>query len=173
MISLMRRVLLAWLVIASPTLHGFLLVHAGLPWTPRGGGIDTPMGPSRPPITLSYTKAPTPDAAGASWSSFVTVDPSSILSLLVKSASFFLDPKLQQLACLLHANETKLSVVDRELLIENLTVSIPNQPQYPALRIGRIHVAWDSYTRPCLDVQVEDVDIVVEFTNLLLTRNNW
>jgi hypothetical protein len=157
-------------VVASPTLDGFLPVHASLPWTPRGGS-DNPLGSSRP--TFTSQKTSTTAAAGASWSSYVTVDPSNIISLLVKTAGFFLDPKLQQLAYLLRCDEAKLNVVNREVLIDNFTLSIPNQHQFPALRIGRIHVSWDSYTRPCLEVQVEDVDILVEFTNLLLTRNNW
>ena len=115
------------------------------------------------------------------WSSYMTVDPSSILSLLIQKAGFFLDPQLLQLSRLMHCDQAQLNVVQRQLVITNFTVSIPttsitanDQQPYPyALRIGKIHVGWDSYSRPCMEIQVENVDIVVEFTNILLTRNNW
>ena len=109
--------------------------------------------------------------SASSWSSYMTVDPSSLLSVLVKKAGFFLDPKLKSLASLLHCDEAKLNVAQKELLISNFTVSLPNSIE--SLKIGRIYVTWDSYSRPCLEIQVENVDILVEFVNLLFTRNNW
>ena len=154
--AILSRLLCFFFLVAPPTLHGFVRVQAN-PWQlPRGGS-------NRPTCTATHQ---------ASWSSYATIDPSTILSVLVKKAGFFLDPKLRSLADLLHCQEAKLNVVDRELLIQNFTVSLPGEP-FHSLRIGRIHVTWDSYKRPCVEVELEDVDVMVEFTNLLFTRNNW
>jgi len=120
----------------------------------------------------SATTEQSASSLSASWASYITIDPSNILSVLVKKAGFFLDPKLKDLANLLHCDEAKLNVAKKELLITNFTVSLPDADQ-GSLKIGRIHVTWDSYRRPCVDIQVENVDILVEFVNLFFTKNNW
>lgn len=112
-------------------------------------------------------------SSSSSWSSYMTVDPSTILSVLVKKAGFLMDPKIKQMASLLHCDEAKLNVAKKELIITNFTVSVPNSGNLESLKIGRIYVRWDSYSRPCLEIEVEDVDILVEFVNLLFTKNNW
>ena len=150
------------LLIASPTLPGVVVVGVVQAILPRGGGSDVPI---RPATTAQL----------ASWaSSYATVDPSTILSILVQKAGFLLmDAKLRSLADLMHCEEAKLNVINRELLVRNFTVSNPADQQQPSLRIGRIYVKWDSYSQPCLELEVEDVDVLVEFTNLILTRKNW
>ncbi|CAB9508043.1 expressed unknown protein [Seminavis robusta] len=153
-----RTILISCLVLASPSLHdGFLPVRAMGPWPRSSGGWSSP---------------PTHSAALAS--SYATVDPSHWMPLLIKAAGFFFDTKLEQLGNLLHCDQAQLNVVRRELVVHNFTVHDRNRNHnIPALRIGRLHVTWDSYSQPCLEVEVEDVDILVEFTNLFLTRNNW
>jgi len=108
----------------------------------------------------------------------MTIDPSNIIKLLIQKAGFFLDPQLLPLATLMHCDKAQLNVVQKELRIQNFTVSIPQQDgssteKVPALRIENILVRWNSYSRPCLEIEVENVDILIEFTNLLLSRNNW
>ena len=71
----------------------------------------------------------------------------------------------------LHVDEAKLNLIDRELIIRNFTVGLPGQGD--SLRVGRVDVRWDSYTKPCVDIEVDNVSVLVEFTNLALTRNNW
>ena len=39
-----------------------------------------------------------------------------------------------------------------------------------ALRVGRIYLTWDSYLKPCIDIEVEDADILIESVNLILNR---
>ncbi len=41
------------------------------------------------------------------------------------------------------------------------------------MRVRRICIRWDSYIQPCLEIEVDDVDILIEFINILLTKNNW
>lgn len=85
------------------------------------------------------------------------------------------------LARVCRVQEVQLNVLEKELLFFNLTVRHPSslsqnqqqQQQLPSLRIGRIRIKWDSYMKPCVDIEVDDVDILVEFSNLMLTRNNW
>lgn len=75
-----------------------------------------------------------------------------------------------------------LDVLNRELEVRNFTVSLPPSLSEGrggegeggnALSIGRFYVKWDSYVRPCVEVEVGDVGVLVEFLNLILTRNNW
>ena len=129
--------------------------------------------------TASTRSKQTPLSAASSssrsWSSYITVDASNILSVLVDKAGFFLDPQLRNLRQFVHCDEAKLNVARKELIISNFTVSLPSSStsSQDSLKIGRIHVTWDSYSRPCLDIEVENVDILVEFVNLLFSRNNW
>lgn len=105
------------------------------------------------------------------------------------------DLKIIENTC--HCEETSLDLINRELEMKNLTISIPmkvrrgdsvsttkmNQRDNdsivnddghdPALKVARICIKWDSYVQPCLSIEVDDVTILIEFVNLLLTRNNW
>jgi len=110
------------------------------------------------------------------WSSFFTVDPSKILSVLVNRGGLLIpksvEKELMALVNVMHVGEAGLNLVERQLLLKNFTVRVPGCNR-ESLRVGRVRVTWDSYTKPCVDIQVEDVGVLVEFTNLLLTRNNW
>lgn len=110
------------------------------------------------------------------WSSFFTVNPSKILSVLVNRGGLLLpksvEKELSALGKVLHVNEAGLNLVERQLVVKNFTVSVPGSSR-ESLRVGRVHVTWDSYTKPCVDIEVEDVGVLVEFVNLMLTRNNW
>jgi hypothetical protein len=96
-------------------------------------------------------------------------------------------------------DETSLDLINQRLEVVNFTISMPlpvneSIEDFPndksrltshsgsnaiirddshALRIGRFYVTWDSYLKPCLEFEVTDVSIVVEFLNLLLTNHNW
>lgn len=108
-------------------------------------------------------------------SSFFTVDPSKILSVLINRGGLLMpksvEKELLALANVLHVDEAKLNLVERELILRNFIVGIPGSRE--SLRVGRVHVRWDSYIRPCVDMEVEDIDVLVEFTNLKLTESNW
>ena len=126
------------------------------------------------PTRSKQTPLAAASSSSRSWSSYITVDASNILSVLVDKAGFFLDPQLRNLRQFVHCDEAKLNVARKELLISNFTVSLPSSTRsQDSLKIGRIQVTWDSYSRPCLDIEVENVDILVEFVNLLFSRNNW
>lgn len=110
------------------------------------------------------------------WSSFFSVDPSKILSILVNRGGLLLpnsvEKELAALANVVNVDEASLNLVERALVVKNFTVSIPGSSR-ESLRVGSVYITWDSYTRPCVDIQVEEVDTLVEFTNLMLTRSNW
>jgi len=71
-----------------------------------------------------------------------------------------------------HVEEVQWNPVQKRLLLTNVTVTSPGM-QEPSLRVGRLFVSWESYTKPCLTIELDDVDVLLEFTNLLLTKNNW
>lgn len=115
------------------------------------------------------------DTNDKQWSSMLTVDPSKIISLMIQHGGLLL-PKyfendLNALSQICHAERVQLNVVERKLLVHNFTVHLPDQED--AIRVGRVYLQWDSYLRPCVDIEVDDVDIFVEFMNVLLTKNNW
>ncbi len=118
----------------------------------------------------------TTSAASKKWSSFFAVDPSKILNVLVNRGGLILpksiEHELKALSTLLHVDKASLNLVERQLIVNNFTVSVKGSDTV-SLRVGRVHVTWDSYTKPCVDVQVENVDVLVEFTNLMLSRTNW
>jgi hypothetical protein len=109
------------------------------------------------------------------WSSMLNVDPSKIISLMIRHGGLVIPDNIEKdlavLAMVCRAEKVELNVLERRLLVHNFTVSMPNQED--ALRIGRVYMRWDSYLRPCVEIEVDDVHILVEFFNLLLTRNNW
>lgn len=116
------------------------------------------------------------DNSKKSWSSFFTVNPSKILSVLVNRGGLLLpssvEKELLALSNVMHVDSASLNLVERVLVVKNFTVSVPGS-NTDSLRVKSVQVTWDSYTKPCVDVQVEDVVVLAEFTNLLLTRNNW
>jgi hypothetical protein len=113
-----------------------------------------------------------------SWSSMLTVDPSNIISLMIKHGNLLvsksIDADLKLLSKFCHSGECQVNVVEKQLLIRDFSVRLPRSAAgQEALRIGRIVLRWNSYLRPCVEVEVDDVDVLVEFLNVLLTRNNW
>jgi len=115
-----------------------------------------------------------------SGSSYFRVDPQQILSTLYKHGGFILpetlDHDLNIIRTVCRCETVWLDVVNRELEVLNFTVSVPEgrrQGDGIALRVGRLYVTWDSYIRPCIQLEVDDVEIIVEFLNFVLTSNNW
>jgi hypothetical protein len=105
----------------------------------------------------------------------LTVDPSKIVALMVKHGGLLIPESskkdLTVFAKVCHAQEVKLNVVEKRLVVHNFTVHLPDQQE--ALRIGRVALHWDSYLRPCVEIEVDDVYIMVEFFNVLFSKNNW
>ena len=68
-----------------------------------------------------------------------------------------------------------LDVINKELEVLNFTVCLPgyDRRNTPALKVGRLFLKWNSYRHPCIDFEVEDVEVLVEFTNSILTNSNW
>jgi hypothetical protein len=112
-----------------------------------------------------------------SWSSMLAVDPSNIVSLMIKHGDLLvsksIDADLKLLSKFCRSGECQVNVVEKKLLIRDFSVRLPGSAGQEALRIGRIVLRWNSYLKPCVEVEVEDVDVLVEFLNVLLTRNNW
>jgi hypothetical protein len=121
------------------------------------------------------TKIGSHDDDPRSWSSLLTVDPAKIIGLLVHRGGLLLPKDIQDelisTAKVCSVDEAQLNLLERRILFSNFTVTLPASRK--ALRVGRFHVSWDSYLKPCLDIELDDVDILVEFTNLMLTRTNW
>lgn len=109
------------------------------------------------------------------WSSMLSVDPKRILSILVDRGGLLIpaaaESDIRLLRQFVRVETAELNVVEKHLILHNFTIGIEGQPH--ALCIGRVYIHWSSYSAPCLDIEVDDVDVLVEFTNLLLTRNNW
>lgn len=115
-------------------------------------------------------------AKSKKWSSFFTVDPSKILKVLINRGGLLIpksvEKELMALKRVLHVKEASLNIVERQLIVKNFTVSVPGSDT-ESLRVGRVHIRWDSYTKPCVDIEVNDVGVLLEFTNLILSRSNW
>jgi hypothetical protein len=109
------------------------------------------------------------------WTSMWNVDPTMILSILVSRGGLLIPDSIQAVICELQkiicVEQAKLNIVEKQVILYNLTVALEGQED--AIRVGRVFVHWDSYSKPCLDVEVDDVHVLVDFTNLILTRNNW
>ena len=105
----------------------------------------------------------------------LTIDPTKILSTLIERGGLLIPKSVEKdldvLRTVCRCEAAELNVLDRHLALYNATIGLPDRPV--SLRIGRVYVHWDSYLQPCLQIEVDEVDIVVEFTNLVLTRNNW
>lgn len=112
----------------------------------------------------------------SSWSNFLTIDPSNILKIMIQRGGLILPKSIQEellaVAKVCHVDQVQWNAVQKRLMMTNFTVTAPGM-QTPSLRVGRLFVSWESYTKPCLNIEVDDVDVLLEFTNLLLTKNNW
>jgi hypothetical protein len=124
---------------------------------------------------ISWGETPKANEPAKKWSSFFTVSPSKILSVLINRGGLLIpesvEKELLALANVLDVEDAKLNLIERELILKNFTVGIPGNRE--SLHVGRVHFRWDSYIRPCVDIEVEDVGVLVEFTNLQLTESNW
>jgi hypothetical protein len=104
----------------------------------------------------------------------MSVDPKKIFSLLVDSGLLIPEEARSDIALLRRvcsADKAELNLVDKCLVLHNFRIGVHRHK--PALRVDLLALHWDSYKKPSLDVEVRDVHISVEFTNILLTRNNW
>jgi hypothetical protein len=111
------------------------------------------------------------------WSSFVTVNPTKLVSYLVNHGGLVLPKSTKEeikvFGKVCHVDEILLNVMQRRLQVRNFTIHAEGDQEDVALRIGRLYVEWSSYRKPCLAVEVDDVDVLVEFLNIVLSRNNW
>lgn len=64
------------------------------------------------------------------------------------------------------------SIFHQRVVLDHCILRLRDQP-FPALSIGRLDVHWDSLITPTIDIEVDDVVINVEFTNMSLSRSNW
>jgi hypothetical protein len=105
----------------------------------------------------------------------LSVNPSKILSTLVKRGGLLIpksvEKEIDALKKVLHVEEAELNLIEKQLILYNFTIALKGYKN--AVRVGRVFVHWDSYTKPCIDIEVDEVDVLVEFTNLMLTHNNW
>lgn len=62
---------------------------------------------------------------------------------------------------------------NREIEVFNFTLHNPNSTNTTLLRMGYFHVTWNSYLWPSFQIQVQNLDILLEFTNIFLTDTNW
>jgi hypothetical protein len=123
----------------------------------------------------STTALTTPPDSSA-WSSFFTIDPSKILTTVIERGGLILPKSIQRellaMSRVCHVDQVQWNPVQKRLLLVNVTVTAPGMKEH-SLRVGRAFVSWESYTKPCLNIEVDDVDMLLEFTNLLLTKTNW
>ena len=108
-------------------------------------------------------------------SSMLDVDPSKIISLMIRHGGLLIpksaEKDLEVLSKVCHADSVKVNVIQRKLIVENFTVHLPGKED--ALKVGRVFLRWDSYRKPCIEIEVDDVAITLEFLNVMLTKNNW
>ena len=116
------------------------------------------------------------NSSNRKWSSMLDVDPSKIISLMVKHGGLLLPKHIEEdlkiFSQLCHAGNVKLNVVQKKLLVENFSVNMPGETN-KALVIGRLFLTWESYRRPLLELELDDVAITIEFLNVMLTKTNW
>jgi hypothetical protein len=109
------------------------------------------------------------------WASLFTVDPSAILSTLAKAGGVFIPKSSQKdieiLRDCLHCERAEINVIEKTMILYNFTIGLKGEPA--ALRVGRTYVHFDSYIAPTIYVEVDDVDLLVEFHNMILTKSNW
>lgn len=111
--------------------------------------------------------------------SLLKIDPGRILPYMIKYGGLVLPKETEEdlliLDKLCSCDLTSLDVINKELEVLNFTVCLPgyDRKDTPALKVKRLFLRWNSYLHPCIEVEVEDVEVLVEFTNLLLTNSNW
>lgn len=116
----------------------------------------------------------------------IHVDSQNIIRLICKHAGMVLPEHitrdLEIISSVCECDDTSLDLIHKELRIQNIKIVIPKEngnkysglkEERAALSIGTLCLSWDSYLRPCIDIEVENVNILVEFINLILTKNNW
>ena len=111
------------------------------------------------------------------WSSYTTVNPSKLVAYLVNHGGMVLPKSAKEdvkvLGKVCHADEILLNVLQKKVQVRNFTLHAEGDREDVALRIGRMYLEWNSYRKPCLSIEVDDVDMLVEFLNIILTKSNW
>jgi len=111
--------------------------------------------------------------------SLLKIDPGRILPYMIKYGGLVLPKETEEdlltLDKVCSCDLTSLDIINKELEVLNFTVCLPgyDRKDTPALKVKRLFLRWNSYLHPCIEVEVEDVEVLVEFTNLLLTNSNW
>jgi hypothetical protein len=102
----------------------------------------------------------------------LSVDPTLVLTTLIDRGGLLIpdsaEADLQAVRNFLHVEKAEMNVVEKHLILHNFWIGIKGEAA--ALRIGRVYVRWGSYIQPCLNIEVDDVEVFVEFMNLLLTE---
>lgn len=102
---------------------------------------------------------------------FEEVDSSKALVVLLQTLGVTVKGGENKFAKLIDCYECKVNRATGDLKIRGFTVSVPGSS--PSLKIGKLYVTLDEENQDCLDIEVEDVEIFVEFRNLYLSKNNW
>lgn len=84
----------------------------------------------------------------------------------------FVRKNIELLEEIFGVDDAQWTVFGQTVVLQNCAVGFKNHTD-PALRIGRLAVHWDSLSSPMIDIEVEDVEVSVEFANLLMTKTNW
>lgn len=112
----------------------------------------------------------------SSWSILLAVDPSKVLATLIQHGGLIVPKSLQgellAIVKVCHIGDVQWNPVQKKLRFTNFTVSLPGMQQQ-SMRVGRLSLGWESYAKPCLNIEINDIHVLVEFTNLLLTKTNW
>jgi hypothetical protein len=98
------------------------------------------------------------------------------MSTLIHRGGLILPKSIQEellaVSKICNVDDAQWNLLQRRLLFLNFTVTLPGD-DYHALKVGRVEVTWGSYTKPIINLEIDDVDVLLEFANLLLTKNNW
>ena len=109
--------------------------------------------------------------------SMFKIDPGRLIPTMIKYGGLVLPKEVEDDLLVLDkvcsSDLTSLDVYNKELEVINFCVKLPGFGRSPALRIGRVFMKWNSYLNPCIELEVDDVDVLIEFTNLILTESNW
>ena len=108
-------------------------------------------------------------------SDWLTVDPYAILSTLTDAGEHvFADSLYRDLKTfqrVVQCKDSKLHITKRDLILQNVTVGYRKQP--PLMTIGTLRLRWKSYSEPTFSIEIDDVDILIRFENMFLTKTNW
>jgi hypothetical protein len=117
-----------------------------------------------------------PNSSTPGWFSGWSVNPIRLASPFLNTAKTVAPASVQHnidlLKGLFDIKEAKWSIFQQRVVLGRCVLRLRDQPS-PALTIGRLDVHWDSLTTPTVDIEIEDVSINIEFTNVLMSRNNW